>query len=78
MPQYMSQYIPNKIIMRDDRYPLWMTATLKSAIKRKHRVSNKYVKCGRKPDDWEYVRTVRNDTSSRITKAKDDYFSNLG
>ena len=26
------QYIPNKIIMRDDRDPPWMTATLKSAI----------------------------------------------
>ena len=39
---------------------------------------NKYVKRGRKQDDWEYVRTVRNETSSRITKAQDDYFSNLG
>ena len=55
-----------------------MTAALKSAMKRKHRVYNKYVKRGRKPDDWEYVCTVRNETSSRIAKAKDDYFSNLG
>ena len=39
---------------------------------------NKYFKRGRKLDDWGYVRTVRNETSSRITKAKDDYFSNLG
>ena len=74
----LSQYIPNKIIMCDDRDPPWMTAALKSAIKRKHRVYSKYVKRGHKPDDWEYVRTVRNETSSRITKAKDDYFSNLG
>ena len=74
----LSQYIPNKIITCDDRDPPWMTAALNSAIKRKHRVYNKYVKRGRKPDDWEYVRTVRNETSSRITKAKDDYFSNLG
>ena len=44
---------------------------------RKHRVYNKYVKRGRKPDDWEYVRKVRNETSSKITKAKDEY-SNLG
>ena len=55
-----------------------MTAALKSAMKRKHRVYSKYVKRGRKPDDWEYVCTVRNETSSRIAKAKDDYFSNLG
>ena len=74
----LSQYIPKRIITCDDRDPPWMTAALKSAIKRKHRVYNKYVKRGRKPDDWEYVSTVRNETSSRITKAKDDYFSNLG
>ena len=72
------QYIPNKIITCDDRDPPWMTATLKSAIKPKRRVYNKYVKRGRKPDDWEYVRTVYNETFSRITKAKDAYFSNLG
>ena len=74
----LSQYIPNKIITCDDRDPPWMTGALKSAIKRKHRVYNKYVKRGRKPGDWEYVRTVRNETSFRITKAKDDYISNLG
>ena len=74
----LSQYIPNKIIACDDRDPTRMTTALKSAIKRKHRVYNKYAKRGRKPDDWEYVRTVRNETSSRITKAKDDYFFNMG
>ena len=70
-----SHYIPNEIVTCDDRDPPWMTATLKSAIKRKHRVYNKYVKRGRKPDDWEYVRNVRNETSSKITRAKDEYFS---
>ena len=55
-----------------------MTATLKSAIKRKHRVYNKYINRGRKPDDWEYVRSVCNETSAKIDKAKDDYFSDLG
>ena len=40
-----------------------------------HRVYKKYVKRGRKPDDFEYV--CRNETSFRITKAKDDYFFNL-
>ena len=50
-----SLYIPNKVITCDDRDPPWMTATLKSAIKRKHRVYNKYAKRGRKSDDWEYM-----------------------
>ena len=55
-----------------------MTPSLKSAIKCKHRVYNKYVRHRRKPNDWEYVRTVRNQTSSKITQAKDEYFSRLG
>ena len=71
-----SQYNPKEIIMCGDRDPPWMTATLKSAMKRKHRVYNKYVKRGRKLNDWEYVRKVRNETSSKITK--DEYFSDLG
>ena len=79
-----SEFIPNKTITCDKRDLPWMTPSLKSAIKRKHRVYNKYVTCGRKPDDWEYVRTVRNQKlqklqkSSKITQAKDEYFSSLG
>ena len=30
-----------------------------------------------KPDDCEYVRTIRNQTSSKITQAKDKYFPSL-
>ena len=73
-----SLYIPSKVIMCDDCDLPWMTATLKFAIKRKHRVCNKCIECGRKPDDWEYVRLVRNETSAKINKTKDDYFPDLG
>ena len=38
-----SRYIPNEIVTCDDRDPPWMTATLKSANKRKHRVYNKAI-----------------------------------
>ena len=55
-----------------------MTGTMKSAIKCKHKVYNVYVKHGQKLDDWEYMCKVRNETSSKIIKAKDEYFSNLG
>ena len=74
----LSEFIPNKTITCDYRDRPWMTSSLKFTIKCKHRVYNKYVKCGRKLDDWEHVRTIRNQTSSKITKAKDQYFSSLG
>ena len=66
------------MIRCDDRDPPWITPKLKTAIKRKHRVYNKYVKRGRKPDEWEYVRQTRNETSAMITNSKDDYFAELG
>ena len=71
------EFIPHKTITCDNRDPPQM-APLKSAIKRKHRVYKKHVKRGRKPDGWEYVRTIRNQTSSKITQAKDEYFSSSG
>ena len=63
------QYIPNKSVTCDDRDPPWMTPTLKSAIKSKHS-NNKYVKRRRNP--------TTGNTSSKITKAKDEYFFDLG
>ena len=57
------EFIPNKTVTCDNRDPPWMTPSLKSAINRKHRVYNKYVRRGCKHDDWEYVRTVCNQTS---------------
>ena len=73
----MHRFIPNQMIRCDDRDPPWITPKLKTAIKRKHRVYNKYVNRGRKPDEWEYVRQVRNETSAMITNSKDDYFAEL-
>ena len=49
----IDRFIPNQVIRCDDRDPPWITPKLKTAIKRKHRVYNKYVKRGRKPDRFE-------------------------
>ena len=73
-----SEFIRNKTVTCDNRDPPWMIPSLKSAIKCKHRVYNKYVRHEHKPYDWEYVCTVRNQTSSKITQAKDVYFSSPG
>ena len=42
----LSTHIPNKFITCNEKDPPWMTSQLKTAIKCKHRVYNKYVKCG--------------------------------
>ena len=51
--------IPNKIAICNDKDPPWITPEIKTAIKRKHRVYNKYVKRGRRLDEWENVRVIR-------------------
>ena len=74
----MSRFIPNKIITSNDKDPPWITPEIKKGIKRKHRVYNKYVRRGRRPDEWDNVRLIRNDTSKMITIVKDNYFASLG
>ena len=74
----MSRLIPNRIITCNNKDPPWITPEIKTGIKRKHRVYNKYVRRGRRPDEWDNVRLIRNDTSKMITTAKDNYFASLG
>ena len=74
----LSRFIPNKIAICNDKDPPWITPEIKTAIKRKHRVYNRYVKRGRRLDEWENVRVIRNDTSKMITTDKDNHFASLG
>ena len=62
----MTRFIPNNHIKCDDKDPPWITPEIKTAIKHKHRVYNKYVKRGRKPDKWGHVRMVCNKTSAML------------
>ena len=41
-------------------------------------VYSKYVRRGRKPEEWKYVRVTRNETYKMITDAKETYFASLG
>ena len=74
----LSANIPNKVIKCNDKDPPWTTPELKTAIKRKHRVFRKYKDRGRRLEDWNLVKEVRNETSRLITKAKENYFSTMG
>ena len=66
----MLQCIPNRIFKCDDKDPPWIAPEIKTTVKHKHQVYNKYVKRGRKPEEWEHVRSVRNDISAMIMAAK--------
>ena len=47
-----------------------MRRELKTAIKRKNRIYAKFIRCGRKQEDWDSVKHVQNITSRIIINAK--------
>ena len=69
----MLRYIPNKMIKCHDKDPPWITSEIKTVIKRKHHVYNKYVRQRHKPEEWEYVRVTRDEPSKIITDAKETF-----
>ena len=78
LSEIFSEYIPIKVVKFDDRDPPWMKRELKTAIKRKHRMYSKFVRRGRKQEDWDCVKNVQNLTSKMIANAKNDYYLGLG
>ena len=73
-----SVHIPNRVKKFDDRDPPWMKREIKTAIKRKQRVCAKFVKRGRKPEEWNYVKNIQKETSRMVTNAKNEYYTSLG
>ena len=73
-----ARHIHNRETTCSDRDAPWITDDVKKAVKRKHRVYRKYVKRGRKHEDWTRVKQVKNDTTKIINDAKNKYYSRLG
>ena len=73
-----SSNIPNKVVTCNDKDPPWITPQLKKSIKRKQKTYRNFVQRGRREEDWERVKSIRNATSKLIVKAKENYFLKLG
>ena len=67
----MSLNMLNKVVTFDEKNAPWVTAEVKSGIKRKHRVHRKYLQCGRKLEDWVKVKDIKRETSKMILDAKE-------
>ena len=74
----LSSYIPNKVVKCNDKDAPWVTAEVKTAIRRKHRVYKKFLQRGRREEDWIRVKDVRKETSNIIIDAKEKYYLKLG
>ena len=78
LSELFTLHIPNRVVKFDDRDPPWMKQELKTAIKRKHRVYAKFVKKGRKMEDWNHVKSLQNETTKMIINCKNEYYLHLG
>ena len=70
--------IPRKVLRLNDKDPPWITRQVKAAVKRKRRFFRRFMNRGRRPEDWENFKIVRNETTRMVANAKEMYFSNLG
>ena len=47
----IAENVPNRVITVNEKDPPWITKKIKTAIRRKHRIYNKYIKRGSKQED---------------------------
>ena len=74
----LTSCIPNRVVKCCDNDPPWITPRIKTAIMRKQKVYKNFCQRGRRDQDWNYVKHVRNETSRMILNAKEEYFKRLG
>ena len=74
----MEDHIPNKTITIDSNYAPWITPSVKTALRRNHRVFKKWVKRGKIATEKDRVNQIQSETNSIISNAKSKYTNDLG
>ena len=73
-----SNFIPNKIKTFRDSNPPWINDDIKSKIKLKHKLYNRYVRDKRNKEDFVKVEHLRNEIENLISKSKkEEYYQNI-
>ena len=70
-------YVPNKYITVDDKDPVWINKTIKSKIKTKNKLFNKYIQNGRFGSDFVLVERSVTELSDLISHTKALYYENF-
>ena len=74
----MSNYVPSKTVSCRDKDAPWMSLDIKKALLEKAKVYRKYVKNGRKPQDYAHLCNVALTCSDLIKDAKQRYLISQG
>ena len=70
-------YVPNKYITVDDKDPVWMNKTIKSNIKAKNVLYQKYIQNGRFESDFVCLENLIIELNELISSTKTLYYENL-
>ena len=73
-----SNFVPNKVITIRNKDALWMTPGVKRMILEKAKIYRRFVKNGRRADDYHSLRDITNRCKVAIDKAKEAYLTRLG
>ena len=71
----IAENVPNRVIAVNEKDRPWITKEIKTIIRRKHCIYNKW---GSKQEDWEQVKIVRNQITHLIYDAEENYFESQG
>ena len=69
--------MPNKYITIDEKDPVWMNEAIKSKIKSKNNMYNKYIQNRRFESDFLLLKTVITELTELINTTKVLYYQNL-
>ena len=73
---YFQNFMPNRFVAFDDKYPPWMPEKLKLKIKWKH-IYRDYLKNAKTKADYMYVNDAITKFSQLILESKDEYYNKL-
>ena len=69
--------MPNKYITIDEKDPVWMNEAIKSKIKSKSNMYNKYIQNRRFESDFLLLKTLITELTELINTTKVSYYQNL-
>ena len=65
-----SNYVPNKIVLSDDKDPLWMTNGIRATIEMKNNAYKEYIRSGMRHDYYIRLESLTTELSSLIRDTK--------
>ena len=77
MTNIFTNFVPNKLIIVDDRDPPWVTENIKKLLKDISKLYKQYVKNGRKEGDYEKILNMTTNIATEISNSRKNYFDNL-